>query len=450
VLSKSEQLQRAIDLLNSLVDYSHIPNLTYSTDKFDLQRVRDLLTLMQNPQSRYPIIHLAGTKGKGSTAVMIAAGLQEAGYRTGLFTSPYLFNFCEQIQVNREPISSDELIKQVENLVPFLKQVSGITTFEAVTATAFQYFLDNDVEIAVVETGMGGLTDATNIVDPLISVITSISLDHTGTLGQSLESIARHKAGILKTGRPAVIAKQGFPQAVKIIKSTAAELDVEIIQVDDAVEVTEISHSFERQSFLAKFNSIEQSQWNGQYELSLLGRHQLDNAATALVVLNELSSMGFSISPEQVQNGFRNVIWPCRFEIVSNDPLIVLDGAHNVDSTSRLIETFNEYLSGRKVILIFGVSVDKDIAGIMELLLPKVDRVIFAKSEHPRAADHAMLVELGQRNETPQESAQNVAAAIKRAIELADEKTVILITGSLFIAADARKHILKILDRTSS
>ena len=144
------------------------------------------------------------------------------------------------------------------------------------------------------------------------------------------------------------------------------------------------------------------------------------------------------------------MIWPCRFEIVSRDPLIVLDGAHNVDSTTRLIETINEYLSGRKFILIFGVSVDKDIAGIMELLLPKVDRVIFAKSEHPRAADPAMLVELGQRNETPQESAQNVAAAIKRAIELADEKTIILITGSLFIAADARKHILKILDRTSS
>jgi dihydrofolate synthase/folylpolyglutamate synthase len=160
--------------------------------------------------------------------------------------------------------------------------------------------------------------------------------------------------------------------------------------------------------------------------------------------------MGFSVSPQQVRNGFKKVYWPCRFEIVNRDPLIVLDGAHNVDSISRLIETINKYISGRKVILIFGVSVDKDVSGILELLLPKVERAIFVKSEHPRAADPAMLVELGQWNENQQESAQNVAAAVKRAIELADENTAILITGSLFIAADARKIILKIVDRTSS
>ncbi|PKN89577.1 MAG: bifunctional folylpolyglutamate synthase/dihydrofolate synthase, partial [Chloroflexi bacterium HGW-Chloroflexi-7] len=208
--------KQALVFLNSLVDYSHIPNLDFSPEKFDLQRMRDLLTLMGDPQKSFPIVHVAGTKGKGSTAAMMASVLQAAGYRVGLYSSPFLFDFCEQIQVNRVSISHEDLINHVETLKPMLEQVKNITTFEATTAITFQYFKDQKVDIAIVEAGLGGRTDATNVVDPLMSVITSISYDHMGVLGSTIESIAAHKAGIIKAGKPVVVAHQVYPEALKI------------------------------------------------------------------------------------------------------------------------------------------------------------------------------------------------------------------------------------------
>lgn len=433
---------QALDFLNSLIDYSHIPNLGYSPEKFDLQRMRDLLGLMGDPHKNFQIVHIAGTKGKGSTAAIMSSVLQAAGYRVGLFTSPFLFDFCEQVQINRESISHEELASRVEALKPLLKEVKNITTFEATTAIGFQYFKDQKVDIAIVEAGLGGRTDATNVVEPLLSVITSISYDHVGVLGDTIESIAGHKAGIIKPGKPVVVAYQVYPEALRILRDTAKQVGSEIIEADNFVNCTPISNSLEGQIFNADFAKPENDTWDGDYALALLGVHQVENAATALAALSKLTEYGFVISKEQAAAGLHNVNWPCRFEIVSRDPLMVFDSAHNVDSAKKLKQSMADYLGGYKILLIFGSSVDKDIEGMLKVLLPGVEKVIFAKSEHPRAAEPAMLVKLGRDNPVPCEVAENITEAIHSAIKQADRQTAVVVAGSIFIAAAAREVIL--------
>lgn len=439
--SKSIRYNNTLIYLNSLVDFSFIPNLDHDHTNFDLKRIIDLLELMGNPQSAFPIIHIAGTKGKGSTAAMMASVLQVAGNKVGLFNSPYLFDFREQIQVNRKPIPEEELAKQVASIKPILEVVKGITTFEAVTAIGFQYFKKNKVDIAIIEAGLGGRTDATNVLTPLISVITSVSYDHTGMLGNTIEEIADHKAGIIKPGRPVVIAPQVYPEAKNQIENTALRLDSEFIFVDEEVNCSEISHSLEGQVFNLQFTE-DPTSWNGVYHLSLLGKHQLDNVATALTALREIIKFGYHITKEQVKAGLKKVKWPCRFEVISKKTLIILDGAHNVDSARKLKNTITEYLGGRKIILIFGASLDKDISGMLEVLLPGVQKVIFTKSKHPRAAEPTKLVELEQKKNVPYDSAETISDALELAASLADKNSAIVVTGSLFTAAQARTILL--------
>lgn len=434
---------QSIDYLQSLLDYSHIPNLDYSPEKFDLQRMRDLLALMDEPQNSFPIVHVAGTKGKGSTAAMMAAVLQAAGYQVGLFSSPYLFDFCEQIQVNRKPITHDDLSAQVETLKPLLEQVANITTFEATTAIAFQYFKDRQVDIAIVEAGLGGRTDATNVVDPRLSVITSISFDHMGVLGSTIESIAEHKSGIIKPGKPVVVARQVYPEALKVVLDTAERLGSKAILVEKQVTCSNLVHSLDGQLFHAAFETKAHAKWGGVYSLALLGAHQVENASTALTALSKLTELGFRITRDQVAEGLKTVDWPCRFEVVSRDPIIVLDSAHNVDSAEKLKQCISDYLGQNKIILIFGASVDKDIAGMFKVLLPGVEKVIFSKSEHPRAAEPAMLVKLVGDNPVPCEVAENITEAIQIAKKHADSQTAIVVAGSIFMAAAAREVIIK-------
>lgn len=434
---------QSIDFLNSLVDYSHLPNLVYSPEKFDLQRMRDLLALMGDPQNSFPIVHVAGTKGKGSTAAMMAAVLQAAGYKVGLFTSPYLFDFCEQIQVNRKSISHEELAGQVKALKPLLDQVCNITTFEATTAVGFQYFKDQQVDIAIIEAGLGGRTDATNVVDPLMSVITSISYDHMGVLGSTIESIAEHKAGIIKPGKPVVVAHQVYPEATKVILETAMQTESKVIEADKQVSCSPLSHSLDGQTFHANFTDAGQKGWDGDYSLGLLGTHQIENTSTALATLAKLTDFSFGITHKHIFDGLRFVSWPCRFEVVSRNPLMVLDSAHNVDSAAKLKQALTDYLADHKIILIFGASVDKDIAGMFKELLPGIMKVIFSKSLHPRAAEPAMLVKLVRDNPVPCELAENITEAIQIAKKLADKQTAIVVAGSIFMAAAAREVILK-------
>jgi len=441
----SSPFQGAVQYLLSLDDFSKISQDTFTAETFNLERVRGLLKTLNNPHQAFPVVHIAGTKGKGSTAVLLASALQEAGFKTGLYTSPYLNNAFEQIRIEMNVIPEDDFSELVERIKPFIDSGENITFFEAMTALAFLYFKEKAVDIAIIETGLGGLTDATNVVEPIVSVITSISFDHAHILGDSIESITRHKAGIIKSGHPVLLGKQTFPQVPDLIKKTALKSNAEYCSVDEMVNIQPLKHNLEHQIFdLVMKDGQYQGSWNGRYSLSLLGRHQLENAALALCCLIRLSYLGFKVDPEDVKRGWKKIVWPCRFEVIQKDPPIVLDGAHNVDSMIKLREAIHDYLPGYKIVLIFGASLDKDIKGMLKKIGSKIEKIIFTTSGHPRAADPMKLVELGREMNLIVDNAIDVSTALQKAVDFAKNgEYAIVVSGSLHIAAAARKLLLK-------
>ncbi|MRR29494.1 hypothetical protein EG834_03995 [bacterium] len=230
---------------------------------------------------------------------------------------------------------------------------------------------------------------------------------------------------------------------MKVVLEFANRMGSDAIQVDNKITCSSIQHSLEGQVFHAAFKASEHSDWSGDYSLVVLGTHQVENASTALTALTRLRELGYRISKGQIAEGLKNVFWPCRFEVVSRNPLMVLDSAHNVDSAEKLKQCISDYLGGRKIILIFGASVDKDIAGMFKVLLPGIEKVILSKSEHPRAAEPAMLVKLVRDNPVPCEVAENITEAIQIAIKQADSQTAVVVAGSIFMAAAAREVIIK-------
>ncbi len=427
----------ALDYLYSFVDYSLTKQLRYSAEKFNLQRMRDLMDKMGNPHQNYPVVHIAGTKGKGSTSVLIAAVLQGAGYKVGLYTSPHLHDYCERIQINQVPISHQELIRQVNAIKPSVASVPEITTFEITTAIGFKYFAEQKVDIAIVEVGLGGRLDATNVVTPILSVITSLSYDHMNILGDTIEKIAGEKGGIIKKSIPVVIAPQGFPEVNSVLAEIANKNDSKIVFVEEEYTYTSQLHSLEGQRFsLAKLAPAEQEPVN--YTISLLGYHQIENAATARAALDVIKTKGFQISEDDVVDGFRAAYWPCRFEIIKKKPLIIVDSAHNVDSAIKLQATVKDYLKNKKITLIFGASEDKNIRGMFEVLFPVVNDIIVTKSIHPRAFEPENLAEIASQLKRY----ATITQSIEEALELIREKSthgVVLITGSIFVAAAAKE-----------
>ena len=431
----------ALDYLYSFVDYSLTKQLRYSAEKFNLQRMRDLMDKMGNPHQKYPVVHIAGTKGKGSTSVLIAAVLQNSGYKAGLYTSPHLHDYCERIQVNQVPISHEDLVRQVNSIQSPVAAVPEITTFEITTAIGFQYFAEQKVDIAIVEVGLGGRLDATNVVKPILSVITSLSYDHMIILGDTIEKIAVEKAGIIKKNIPVVIAPQGFPEVNSVLEDIAKTNESQIIFVDKEYAYTSQSHSLEGQRFsLSRISLSKQKPKN--YSISLLGYHQIENAATARAALEVIKTKGFMITEDNVAEGFRSANWPCRFEIIKKKPLVIVDSAHNVDSAEKLQATVKEYLKNKKITLIFGASEDKDIHGMFEALFPIVDDIIVTKSIHPRAFEPENLAEIASQLKRE----VKISQSIEEALELGTGKSandVVLITGSIFVAAAAKEILTK-------
>ena len=445
-----EAYQQALDYLYSFIDYSLTRNLRYSPEKFNLGRMHTFMELIGNPHHDYPVIHVAGTKGKGSTAALMTSALEAAGYRVGLYTSPHLVDFTERFQVNGVSISHEDIVALVEKFKPVIEKVSRITTFELTTALCFLYFSLQKVDVAVVEVGLGGRLDATNVVDPLVSVITSISYDHVAVLGDTLAKIASEKAGIIKNGRPVVMSPQKA-EAGRVIEHIANEKNARLTRVGEEYLFASWTHSLWGQTMLV-WSAEEQSLVNEFIEsggrdaweplrlnIPLLGYHQVENAATAYAALQIARQEGISISEQDIQIGFSKVNWPGRFEVLRKNPPLILDSAHNQDSAFKLRLALGDYLPGQKVILLFGGSEDKDIESMFGALRPFVREVIATKTVHPRAIDPDELVEIVHKFGCPVEVIVPIEEALERALVLAGSDVPILVTGSLFVVAAVRE-----------
>jgi dihydrofolate synthase / folylpolyglutamate synthase len=429
--------QEALDYIYRFVDYSLTRSFRFSPEKFDLKRMHNLLALMGNPHQQFLCIHVAGTKGKGSVCALIANTLKTAGHHTGLYTSPHLQDYCERIQINGKPIAHGEFVKLVDEIKPYVAQIEQLTTFEISTALAFLYFAKNKVGIAVIEVGLGGRLDATNVIDPLVSVITSISYDHMDILGNTLTQIAGEKAGIIKNGRPVIISTQK-DEANLVFKKTAQERNSPFFPVEEIYEYEPLNHSLNSQAFFIHKKSDPQDR-KILLSIPLLGEHQIENAVTAFAVIKYLKEEGISISDEAVHMGFETVFWPARFEVLKKEaPIIIIDSAHNRDSAMRLRETLDDYLPGKPVILVFGASEDKDIDGMLDELSPRISQVVATRSIHPRAMSLDTIMETAGKYRIPARKEETVEAALKYAMETASETAVILVAGSLFVSAAAR------------
>jgi len=372
---------------------------------------------------------------------MIASILTQAGYRTGLYTSPHLRSFTERIQVDGRPIVEDAFARLVGVIKPEAEVVnhSGafgeLTTFELLTALAFAYFKEEKVDYQVLETGLGGRLDATNVVQPQVCVITSISFDHTDVLGDTLTQIATEKAGIIKSGSIVICSPQ-FPEAMEVIEGVCRGRGIRLVRVGNDV-------TWHRKSFSSEGQSFELRGMRGEYNLSLplLGEHQLENAATAVVVVEVLAELGARVSPESIAAGLKQVHWPGRLQVLRREPWVIVDGAHNADSARRLAEALERYFDFDRVFLIFGVSSDKNIAGMVAELVSLPSAVIVTSSRHPRAVEPSVLVgEFSKRGIVP-EVAENVASAVELALARAAPSDLICATGSIFVIAEVMEYM---------
>ncbi|MCC6187863.1 MAG: bifunctional folylpolyglutamate synthase/dihydrofolate synthase [Anaerolineales bacterium] len=444
--------EEALDYLYSFVDYGVVRADRYAPETFNPDRMAAFLRAVGDPHNRYPVLHVAGTKGKGSVAALCASALRAGGYCTGFYTSPHLFEFCERVQVNGEAMAREAMAEIVSRMQPLAAGYPGLTTFELTTALAFSYFARQAVDVAVIEVGLGGRLDATNVVRPLVSVITSLSYDHTYLLGDSLAEIAAEKGGIIKPGVPVVVAPQA-PEALAVLEKISSERGAPLSLVGRDWLFRPVAHSLEGQTFEV-WTAEEQRQLNAlraqghavawrpnQYDIPLLGQHQVENAAVAYATLMTARGAGLPLAAQAIRDGLRSVHWPGRFEIVRRAPYLVVDGAHNADSARRVAAALRDYFPGQRVCLIFGASADKDVAGMLaELLRPDtgVTQIILTQAVHPRAMEPETLADLARPHGVPAEVVMPVATAVALALARAGPEDVILACGSLFIVAEAR------------
>ena len=382
--------------------------------KLGLETMRQLLRLMGNPQDSLRFIHIAGTNGKGSVAAMAHAALAEAGYKTGLYTSPHLVSFCERFQINATPIAAADVVRLVEEIRPLLDKVAGHpefrqpTFFEAVTAMALQYFQEQKVEVVVWETGLGGRLDATNVVTPLVSVITNIAFDHTQYLGETLAQIAGEKCGIIKPRVPVVTAA-AEPDALSVIRGCAATQQCPVTVVGQDTPLRD-------------------------YPTPLLGRHQIVNCATAVAALR---ASGLEVSEVALRRGLARTRWPGRFQVITGQPTVVLDGAHNAAAAERLADALGEHFAQRRLTFILGVLRDKNYDEMCRILAPLAARIFCVRVNSERTSEPEQLAALC-RTANPQADVR-VFVKLAEAYEAAKVASadVIVIAGSLFLVGEA-------------
>jgi dihydrofolate synthase / folylpolyglutamate synthase len=414
-----------------------------------LDRMRALLALLDNPQDRLRIVHVAGSKGKGSTSAMLAAILRQAGHRTGLFTSPHLCQVEERIQVDGVAITPEELTQLMAVVQPAVEELDRaaaasaaqpVTFFEVATALGFLHFARRRTDVAVIEVGLGGRFDSTNVCQPLVSLITSISLDHTHLLGDRLASIAMEKAGIIKPGRPALsgaTAPEARPVIERICRERGAPLRQLSVDFHFHYEPGKVRGPGAHQARVRV--TTERTRWPA-LELGLLGEHQAANAAVAVACVEQLRADGLAIADEAVAGGLAAVDWPARLEVVPGRPLVVLDCAHNVASAQALADTLLASFPPARRILVFAISNDKDAAGMLRVLAPHFARAIFTRyRDNPRSVPPEHLAELLRDiTDCPTTVAPSAEAAWQAARALAGPDDLICVAGSVFLAGELR------------
>ncbi len=403
--------------------------------KLGLETMQYLLRLMGDPQRSLRFIHIAGTNGKGSVAAMLHAVLSRAGYRTGLYTSPHLVSFCERFQINGQPIAESDIVRLVERIKPLLETVAAHpefhapTFFEAVTAMALQHFHEQKIDVVVWETGLGGRLDATNIVTPLVSVITNIAFDHTQYLGETLPEIAAEKCGIIKTGVPVVTAAVS-EEVLRVIQATATAQGCPLIVIGQHVRATRLNEDEQVQ----RVGLTGTRQDYGPVTIPLLGGHQTNNCATAIAALE---ASGLAVTPQQACEGLSRTTWPGRFQIVNRDPTVVLDGAHNAAAAERLAATLRERCAGQKLTLILGVLRDKNYDQMCQILAPLAERILCVPVKSERTCDPDQLARwcMAANPRLKITIATSLAEAYAQA--RTEQAEAIVITGSLFLVGEA-------------
>ena len=427
--------------LYGLVDYEKRRIERYSPREFKIERVQGLLEKMGNPYENYPTLHIAGTKGKGSVSAMMAVFAQAGGLKVGLYTSPHLHTYRERIQINGEPISRDAMTNLVDEMRPLIETVPGVTTFEVTTALAFLYFARHNVDLAVMEVGLGGRLDATNVILPLISVITSLSLDHTKLLGNTIGQIAYEKGGIIKPGVPVISAPQP-EEAIEVLQSITAERHAPLIQVGKDWQWQQGMRLAHGQMLTVNktLPTYSPSDFEGEYELVLLGDFQLENATVAVAAADVLHNQGHAwATPAAMHTALRTVHWPGRLEILNREPPVVVDCAHNPYSAQKLVESLTSWFPGKRWIIIYGASRDKDIPGMLNALIPVSEHMIVTRSYHPRAAAPYELADMCADLGKGAEIAIDPRRALDQAEPHLSADTGILATGSVFLVADIRE-----------
>ncbi len=450
----------ALRYLNSLNNYEQKSGYSYS-DSFDLERMKGFLRLLGEPQIGLKCLHIAGSKGKGSTCVFAAHILRKAGFNVGLYTSPHLIDCRERIRILRKSqkskiksqndfegmISRDELAGLVERIKPAIKRYNRVskfgdlTFFEAFTALAFMYFKEKKVDFAVLETGLGGRLDATNSVNSFACAITPISYEHTDKLGNTLREIAVEKAGIIKSHnvtksqgpRLIVISAPQEKEALAVIREKCRQTKARLFEVGKDIIYQKTKNSFSIKGIFGRYDNLK---------IRLLGEHQLINAAAAVGLVEALRFFNIKIDSDSIKNGLAEALWPGRCEIASRKPLVVLDGAQNAASVKALKEAIKDNFEYKKLILILGISSDKDLSGICRQLNGWADQVILTRAKSSRAENPEALAGYFKANNSS--IAAGMREALRRVFKMAEAKDLILVTGSLFVVGEARDFLNKI------
>jgi dihydrofolate synthase / folylpolyglutamate synthase len=421
--------------------------------KFDLAYVRELLAALGNPERRFPSVLIAGTNGKGSTAATLASILRAGGYETGLYSSPHLVTINERIRVNGEAISDVEFV-EIHNRVELMAQDLVLrkklpwhpSFFEMLTAMAFEYFASIAVDIAVLEVGMGGRLDATNVVDPLVSVIADVALDHQKYLGNTIGEIAREKAGIIRE-KGTVVTLPQHPEANDVIGNAIVEKNAR------GVSATKYVPPVSPGAFGYLAGRVTPALGRNRYPLTVMGeeimvdsplpgRHQFRNIALAIAAAEEIAPFGFKVTPKQIERGIRETHWPGRFQVVAPSAAtcnheVVLDVAHNPAGAWALRSALSENFPERPLTFVFGAMRDKAIQEMAEILFPVAECVVLTEVNNPRAATVDELMQIGERTGTQLYAEASVAAALAKAIELTTGQGVIVLTGSIFLVGEA-------------